>query len=67
MPKPPHRVTYRLTVSRSEVEIEFIDEHFWDNKIIDEKGTTLLDHNIASVLQELRAALYFLGTDLTRH
>ena len=66
MPKQ-HRVTYRLTVSRAEVEIEFIDDHFWDNKVIDEKGTTTLDHNIASVLQELRAALYYLGTDFPRH
>ena len=61
------RSQYRITVSRSEVHIEFLDEHFWNNTILDEKGTTSLDLNIASVVQEIRAALYFVGTDTTRH
>jgi hypothetical protein len=58
---------YRLHATRAGVRLDFLDEHFFDNRIIDEKGTTALDHHIAAVVQEIRAALYYLATDGTKH
>ena len=63
-----HRKTrFQVEVSQSGVAIVFLDEKFFDNTIIDDKGTTSLDINIAQLVQEVRAALYFVGTEGTKH
>lgn len=61
------RSAYRLSASREGVHIEFMDGNFFNNDIIDRKGTTALDINIAQVVQEVRSALYYIGTDSTAH
>lgn len=62
-PSPSH---YRISASREELRIEF-DDQFFNDAVIDEKGTTRLDYNIASIVQEVRTALYYVGTDGTKH
>jgi hypothetical protein len=64
MPKPTR---FSIAIARDEMRLN-IDEHFWDDTIVSEKdGTTQLDFNIATVLQEIRAALYYVATDGTKH
>lgn len=67
--KPPkhHRASYRVSADLSGIHVEFLDGNFFDNTVVDKKGTTVLDYNIAQVTQEVRAALYYLGTDGTAH
>jgi hypothetical protein len=58
---------YRLTADESGVQLE-VNDAFWNEKIIDTgTGTTQLDFNIAQVVQEIRAALYYIATKGTRH
>jgi hypothetical protein len=65
--KGKHPTTYRIAADRSELRIHF-DEHFFNDAIVNPKdGTTALDINIAQVVQEVRAALYFIGTDGIQH
>lgn len=67
--KPPkgRRATYRVSVDRSGLQLE-VDEDFWDDTVVDhKKGHTALDINIAQVIQEIRAALYYIGTEGTAH
>ena len=61
------RTRFQVTVNRAGVAVEFLDENFFDNTILDDKGTTSLDFNIAQLVQEVRAALYFVGTEGTKH
>lgn len=60
---------YRVSANRDELHLELDDKTFWDNTIVITKdGTqTQLDINIASVLEEIRAALYYIGTEGTKH
>jgi len=45
-----------------------VDENFWNDRIVrPQDGTTQLDLNIASVVQEIRTALYYVATDGTKH
>jgi len=60
------RTTYRVAVDESGIRVEF-DEYFWNDTVIDDKGTTALDFNIAQVLQEIQTALYYIGTTGTKH
>lgn len=63
----PPKTTYRIIASREGVEIE-LDENFWNNAVVrPQDGTTALDIYIATLVQEIRTALYFLGTEGTRH
>jgi len=58
---PRRPAAYRLTASREGLQIEILHEDFWDNTIIDTKGTTWLDVHVSSVCQEIRQALYCIG------
>ncbi len=61
------RPAYRVSASREGVELS-IDENFWNDEVVEAAtGTTALDHNIATVCAEIRAALYYIATDGTRH
>lgn len=64
--KPARPARYAIRADRSELHVRF-DDHFFDNTILDAQGTTVLDRNIAAVIQEIRAALYYVGTDTTPH
>lgn len=64
--RTPKSSRYRISVSREELRVEF-DENFFDNSFIDDKGTTALDKNVASIVQEIRTALYYVGTEGIQH
>jgi hypothetical protein len=58
---------YQIAVGRDGLRGEF-DETFFSNEIVKTDGTTQVDLNIASFVQELRTALYFFATtDLNKH
>lgn len=58
---------YHLLVDHNGVTLA-LNETFWDDTITDATtGTTALDRNVAQVVQEIRAALYFVATEGPRH
>lgn len=61
------RSVYRLEAGREGLRVAF-DEEFFDNQVIRKDGTTRLDIHVASLVQEIRTALYLIGTvDLPKH
>ena len=59
---------YRVSAARDEVRLDIDEQTFWDNTVVVAKdGTTQLDVNIAAVVEEIRAALYYIGTDGPKH
>lgn len=59
------RAAYRLSADRDGIQLT-VDETFWDETFL-EGGTSALDHNISTVVAEIRAALYYIATSGTRH
>ena len=51
---------YRIVAGQTRLQIEF-DENFFNNEIL-EGGTSLTDLNIETILQEVRAVLYYIAT-----
>jgi hypothetical protein len=61
------RTAYRVEAARDGVQLT-IDDTFWNDTVVSPRdGTTQLDVNIAQVVQEIRAALYYIATDGTKH
>ena len=63
----PDVTSYRVQADRDGLRLS-VDENFWNDRIVrPQDGTTQLDLNIASVVQEIRTALYYVATDGTKH
>lgn len=60
------RPAYRITADRDGLVLT-VNEEFWNDTIVAEDGTTQLDINVSQVVQEIRAALYYVATVGTRH
>lgn len=58
----PQRPAFRISADYEGLNLS-LDSEFWNDTIVNpQDGTTALDHNIATVIQEIRAALYYVGT-----
>jgi hypothetical protein len=57
---------YRITASVGGLRVK-LDESFWSNEVIDAQGTTRLDEHLASLVQEIRQAVYYIGTTGPSH
>lgn len=65
--RTPGRWPFRLQGNTEDIAIA-IGPEFWDTTVIDDRGTTTLDLNLAALVQELRTAVYYISTqDLTQH
>lgn len=61
------RTAYRIVAGRDGIHVEF-DNNFFDNTAVAPDGTSQLDVNIVTLVQEIRTALYYIATeDLTKH
>lgn len=66
MKAPRRKPSYRLAADRSGLQLS-LDENFWNDTVVRCDGTTALDNNIETIIQEIRAALYVVGTNGTNH